>query len=328
MEIIIFVILIALVAFFAAAETAFFSLHASNIRLLKKQGAWNAGLVEKLKSAPERLLITVLVGNTIANLSTASYATALADEAFGSLGLGIVTGVTVLIVLVVGEIIPKSFAYSDNSRVAQLTSYPLFIFSFLIWPISALLLVLNKKLNSLFRAKHSGHITEDEVLIMSRMSVEKGGIGYDELEFIEKVFRFDDVTVGFAMTAFPRIHSLDGDVPVESIAYHISQTEHSRYPVFKGSDKNITGYIHVNTVMKVLNSNDRKKPIGNFVSPMHKLDENVSLERAFRAMNKRGAHMFLVHEHKNPNVIVGLITLEDILEELVGEIEDETDTPK
>ncbi len=328
MEIIIFIILIALVAFFAAAETAFFSLHASRIRLMKKQGAWNAGMVEKLKSSPERLLITVLVGNTIANLSTASYATALADEAFGSLGVGIITGIVVVVVLVIGEIIPKSLAYADNARVAQITSYPLFIFSWLIWPVSALLLFLNKKLNRLLRTKHAGHITEDEVLIMSRMSVEKGGIGYDELEFIEKVFRFDDVNVGYAMTAFARIHFLDGEVPVENIAHHISQTEHSRYPVYKGSDKNIIGYIHVNTVMKVLNSNDRHRRIMDFVSPIHKIDECVSLERAFRAMNKRGTHMFLVHEHKKPATIIGLITLEDILEELVGEIEDETDTLK
>ncbi len=325
MEIVIFIVLVSLVAFFAAAETAFFSLHASRIRLMKKHGAWNARLIEKLKSRPEKLLITVLVGATLASLATGAYATSVADKTFDSLLIGLITGFTVVAVLVFGEIIPKSFAYSDNVRVAQLTAYPLYFFSILIWPISAVLDTLNKKLNRLFRAKHAGHITEDEVLIMSRMSVEKGGIGYDELEFIEKVFRFDDVTVGFAMTAFARIHFLDGDVPVESIAHHISKTEHSRYPVFKGSDKNIIGYIHVNKVMKVLNSADRHRPIGEFVSKILKIDENISLERAFRAMNKSGTHMFLVHKHDDRDVICGLITLEDILEELVGEIEDETD---
>jgi CBS domain containing-hemolysin-like protein len=327
-EIIIFIVLIAFVAFFSASETAFFSLHASRIRLMKKHKSWNANLIDKLKSKPEKLLITILVGSTLANLATGAYATALADDAFGSLLLGTITGVTVIAVLVIGEIIPKSLAYADNVRVAQLTAYPLFLFSVIMWPVTLLLHVLNKKLNTLFRTKHAGHITEDEVLIMSRMSVEKGGIGYDELEFIEKVFRFDDVTVGFAMTAFARIHFLDGEVPVENIAYHISKTEHSRYPVFKGSDRNIIGYIHVNTVMKALNSADRNKPIREFVSPIHKIDESVSLERAFRAMTRRGSHMFLVHEHKKPDTILGLITLEDILEELVGEIEDETDTTK
>ncbi len=325
MQIIIFIVLITLVAFFAAAETAFFSLHASKVRLMKKRHMWNAGMIERLKRKPENLLITVLVGNTLANLSTATYATALAVDRLNSFGLGIVTGLTVIVVLVVGEIIPKSFAYADNARMAQITAYPLFIFSILFWPISAPLNVFNKKLNRLFGSKHTGHISEDEVLIMSRMSVEKGGIGYDELEFIEKVFKFDDITVGSAMTAFPRIHFLDGEVPVENIAHYISKTEHSRYPVYKGNDKNIVGYIHVNSVMKALNSNNRDKPLIDFVSPIQKIDENISLERAFRAMNKRGAHMFLVHKHKDIKTVVGLITLEDILEELVGEIEDETD---
>ncbi|MFA6050407.1 MAG: hemolysin family protein [Candidatus Paceibacterota bacterium] len=328
MEAIIFVSLIAGSAFFSASETAFFSLHTSKIRLMKKQHAWNAHLIERLKKNPDRLLITVLVGNTLVNLSTATYATALAINAFGSLGLGIVTGITAVAILIAGEIVPKSIAYADNARVAQITAYPLFIFSILIWPVSTLLSAFNKKLNSFFGSKHRGHVTEDEVLIMSRMSVEKGGINYEEHAFIEKVFQFDDIPVGSAMTAFPRIHALDGEVPVENIAYHISQTEHSRYPVYKGNDKNIVGYIHVNTVMKVLNSNDRHKPIGEFASQVKKIDENMSLERAFRAMNKRGAHMFLVHKHKDSDTIVGLITLEDILEELVGEIEDETDTSK
>ncbi|MES2059815.1 MAG: hemolysin family protein [Patescibacteria group bacterium] len=325
MQIIIFIILIALVAFFAAAETAFFSLHGSRVRLLKKRKALNANMIEKLKKHPERLLTTVLIGNTLANLSTATYATALAVGKLGSFGLGIVTGLTVIVVLIVGEIIPKSIAYADNVRVAQITAYPLYLFSILVWPLSAPLNGLHKRLNRLLGAKHAGQITEDEVLIMSRMSVEKGGIGYDELEFIEKVFKFDDITVGSAMTAFPRIHFLDGEVPVENIAHYISKTEHSRYPVYKGSDKNIIGYIHVNSVMKALNSDDRDKPIMDFVSKIQKIDEEVSLERAFRAMNKRGAHMYLVHAHKDPAKVVGLITLEDILEELVGEIEDETD---
>lgn len=325
MAIVIFIILISLIAFFASAETAFFSLHPSHVRLLKKQHAWNAKTIERLKRHPEKLLITILIGSTIANLSTASYATALAIESFDSVGLGIITGLTTIIILVIGEIIPKSLAYADNVRVAQITGYPLFIFSIICWPITFVLDAFNKKLNKLLGAKKSNHITEDEVLIMSRMSVEKGGIGYDEHELIEKVFKFDDTTVGSVMTPFARISFVDGDVPIDNIAYYISQTEHSRYPVFKGNNEHIIGYIHVNMVMKALNSDQREEPVSKFVVAIQRIDENMSLERAFRAMNKRKAHMCLVHTHKNKENIVGLITLEDILEQLVGEIEDETD---
>lgn len=325
MEPIIFLILIALSALFSSSETAFFSLHAARIRLLKEKGALNANLIEKLKKNPEKLLITVLVGNTLVSLSTASYATALAIRAYGSIGLGIVTGITAVALLILGEMIPKSIAYADNVKVAQYTAYPLYIFTIILWPLVFILNTLNKKLKKLFGSKDPTYITEDEVRIMSRMSAEKGGIGYDEHELIENVFKFDDITAGEIMTPLPRVHFVNGEVPVENIAYYVSKTEHSRYPVYLGSHENIIGYIHVNAVMKALNSDDRNKPISEFVRLIKAMDELLSLEKAFRIMNKEQAHMYLVHDHVNKNKIVGLITLEDILEELVGEIEDETD---
>lgn len=324
MEIAILFILVGFSAFFSASETAFFSLHTSKIRLMKKEKLWNANLIEKLKKNPERLLITILIGNTVANLSMGAYSTAVAIKSFGNIGIGIVTGISTVAILIVGEIIPKSFAYNNNVRVAQYVAYPLFFISLLLTPVSIILDLFNKKLNK-NRSKIHGHITEDEVLIMSRMSVEKGGIGYDEHMLIEKIFKFNDITVGEIMTAEPRIHFVNGEVPVDQIAHYVSKTEHSRYPVYINNNHNIIGYIHVNRVMKALNSRDRDRPLSDFVSPIQRIDENMQLDRAFRAMNKKQNHMCLVHKHKNPKDIVGLITLEDILEELVGEIEDETD---
>ncbi len=274
MSIIIFLILIGLSAFFSASETAFFSLHSSRVRLMRKQHALNAKLIERLKSNPEKLLITILIGNTIANLVMGAYSTAIAIESFGSIGIGIITGLSTLAVLLCGEIIPKSFAYNNNTRVAQYAAYPLFLFVIIFSPLSFLLNGINKWLNK-NKSKFHGHITEDEVLIMSRMSVEKGGIGYDEHMLIEKIFKFNDITVGEIMTAEPRIHFVNGEVPVDQIAHYISKTEHSRYPVYVGSNNNIVGYIHINTVMKALNSKDRDRPIVDFVAPIQKIDENT-----------------------------------------------------
>ncbi len=324
MEIAIFFLFVFLVAFFAASETAFFSLHTSRIRLMKKQRSFNAGIIETLKNNPEKLLVTVLIGSTVANLGAGAYITAVTESRFSSLAIGIIAGVTTIIILLVGEIIPKSFAYNNNIRVAQYLAYPLYFFVVLFTPISYALNVISKKIGR-GHSKIHGHITEDEVLIMSRMSVEKGGIGYDEHMLIEKIFKFNDITVGEIMTAEPRIHFVNGEVPVDQIAHYVSKTEHSRYPVYINNNHNIIGYIHINRVMKALNSRDRDKPLSDFVSPIQRIDENMQLDRAFRAMNKKQNHMCLVHKHKNPKDIVGLITLEDILEELVGEIEDETD---
>ncbi|MES2223897.1 MAG: CNNM domain-containing protein [Patescibacteria group bacterium] len=324
MEIIIFLIFVTFAAFFAASETAFFSLHASAIRLMKKKKSFNAQLIETLKKDSEKLLTTILIGSTVVNLGAGAYTTEVATGRFGSLGIGIIAGLTTIIILLVGEIIPKSFAYNNNVKVAQYFAYPLYFFVLVFTPVSIVLNAINKKLSN-GHSKHHGHISEDEVLIMSRMSVEKGGIGYDEHQLIERIFKFNDIKVGEIMTAEPRIHFVNGEVKVDQIAHYVSKTEHSRYPVYVGNNNNIVGYIHINTVMKALNSKDRDRPIVDFVSPIQKIDENIQLDRAFRAMNKKQAHMYLVHKHKNPKNIIGLITLEDILEELVGEIEDETD---
>ncbi|MES2408861.1 MAG: CNNM domain-containing protein [Patescibacteria group bacterium] len=324
MEIILFLIFVIFAAFFAASETAFFSLHASAIRLMKKKKSFNAQLIETLKKDSEKLLTTILIGSTVVNLGAGAYTTEVATGRFGSLGIGIIAGLTTIIILLVGEIIPKSFAYNNNVKVAQYFAYPLYFFVLVFTPVTFVLNAINKKLSN-GHNKHHGHISEDEVLIMSRMSVEKGGIGYDEHQLIERIFKFNDIKVGEIMTAEPRIHFVNGEVKVDQIAHYVSKTEHSRYPVYVGNNNNIVGYIHINTVMKALNSKDRDRPIVDFVSPIQKIDENIQLDRAFRAMNKKQAHMYLVHKHKNPKNIIGLITLEDILEELVGEIEDETD---
>lgn len=324
MEIILLVIFVGLSAFFSASETAFFSIHASKVRLMIREKVRGAVLIEKLKSNPEKLLITILIGNTIANISIGAYSTAIAMDMFGSVGVGIFTGVSTIVLLICGEIVPKSFAYNNNVRVAQATAYPMFMVTVLLSPLSFILSFINDKLN---KKRHKGHahITEDEVLIMSRMSVEKGGIDYDEHTLIERVFKWNDTKVGKIMTALPRVEFINGEVPIDQIAYFISKTEHSRYPVYLNNEDNIIGYIHINTVMKVLNSKDRDMSVSEFISPIQSIDESIEIDRAFRFMNKKRAHMCLVHKHGDIDTIVGLITLEDILEELVGEIEDETD---
>lgn len=292
---------------------------------MKKQNAWNAGLIERLKKNPERLLTTTLIGNTLAGLGTASYATFLSADHFGSVGIGIITGVTSFVILMVGEVIPKSLAYNNNVRVAQLAAWPLWISYILLWPISWVLGAVNHGLNRVLGGADVHHVSEEEVLILSRMSAEKGGIGYDEHRLIERVFEFDDIPVGQVMTPLPRAVSLDGDVPVDQIAYAAAQGGHSRYPVFHDDEDNIIGYVHTNALMKALNSDERDKPVSEFILPIQRLDETVSLERAFRALNKKQSHLALVHAHGDKEKILGLVTLEDVLEELVGEIQDETD---
>ncbi len=322
----IFLILIMLSAFFSSAETAFFSLPDAQARLVaqKKNASRAARHLWALKSMPEELLTTILIGNNIVNILTASYATVVATKLFGSAALGIATGVTTIFLLIFGEIVPKSLAYSNNRRIALFAATPLFALRAVLYPFVRILTRFSTYLQERFGGARGG-VTEAEVRMMARMSVEQGEMDYREREMIENVFRFDNVTVGDIMTPRYRMTVLNGMVPVEQIAYFVAQDGHSRYPVYVGDEDDIIGYIHVNALLRVLKSNERHRLVKDFVAPIPAVPADRTIERVFRAMNRDKVHMYLVHRVGAKQEIIGLVTMEDILEEIMGEIRDETD---
>jgi len=295
------------------------------VHLMVKNKVFAYQIIEKLKNRPKRLLITILIGNNIVNLFTASYATVVAGRFFDSAALGVATGVTTILILIFGEIIPKSFAVAKNEKIAQITAWPTFVMYAAFIPFVFVLHKMSKGLHKLFGIEgNAQRVTEEEIRIMAQLGAEHGEIDSDEHKMIENVFQFDDITVKEVMMSFEKIVALSGSVPVEQIAYQVSQIGHSRYPVYEGdNDDKMIGYIHVNTIMKVLNSSERHKPIGDFVSEVQYVSEDEKIEKVFRKMNKKYSHMFLVKNKKDE--LTGLVTLEDIIEELVGEIIDETD---
>jgi len=326
MEIVLFALLVTLSAFFSATETAFFSLHQSRIRIMKQKKRKNAAIIQKLKSQPQRLLITILIGNNAVNLFTAAYATVIAGRFFGSAALGVATGAATFFILVFGEIIPKSFAYSHNEKIAVMFALPIYILNVVFSPISFFLLKLNAFMNTVFAIKQTHGITEEEIMVMARMGVESGAIEYREHEMIENIFKFDDVSVGDIMTPRYKVEMVNGEVLVEQVAHFISHSGFSRFPVYEDNNTDkVIGYIHVNAIMKALNSDERDRPVKEFISPVASVPEAMKIERIFRLMNKNNVHMYLVHSDKDHNTIIGLVTMEDILEQIVGEIEDETD---
>ena len=324
-DIIIFTILILLSALFSGAETAFFSITPAKVHLMVKNKKLFANIVNYLKQRPKRLLITILIGNNIVNLFTASYATIVASKFFGSAALGIATGVTTILILIFGEIIPKSFAIAKNEQIAQITAWPIYVMYIVFMPVVFVLHRMSKYLHKVVGVDSAAEIvSEEEIRILSHIGAEHGIIDKEEHKMIENVFEFDDKVVRDVMMPWKDVIGLSGAVPIEQIAYQVSQIGHSRYPIYEGDNKDkVKGYIHVNAIMKALNSNDRDKPVEKFMSDVQYVDEELEIETVFKMMNKKYSHMFMV---KNKQAEVsGLITLEDIIEELVGEIIDEND---
>ena len=325
MDIIIFIILIGLSATFSAAETALFSIRDSQVRLMQKRRLPKGELVAKLKGDPQRLLVTLLIGNNIVNISIASFATVLAISEFGSLGAGIAAGFSTVLILLLGEIFPKTMAFAYKERVARGVALPIYIFYILLYPASTLFVVLERWFRKRAHLQSRNVISEEEIRIMVELGLEHGEIDRTERQMIENVFNFDDTPVGHITTPKDAIESLSGEVPVTQIAYFVSQSGYSRFPVHDGNVNNYIGYVHTNDVMRVLNSDSREDLLETIISPLRRISHKMKLEEVFKQMTRDRSHMYLVHKDGDTNEIIGLVTMEDILEEIMGEIEDEGD---
>ncbi len=324
-NIVIFLALLSMSAFFSATETSFFSLTPSRVRLMVEKKRFAAHVIRNLKQRPRRLLIAILLGNNAVNIFTASYATVIASRYFESGALGIATGASTFMILMFGEIFPKSFAIAKKERVAQATAWPMQTLFIILYPLVLVIHYITLLIYKIMRVSEAhDHVTEEEIRVMTRMGVEHGAVHHREHTMIENVFAFNDIVIKDIMTPLSRIEAISGVVSIETIAYEVSQIGHSRYPVHDGkNDGNFVGYIHTNTIMQILSSDNRGRPVSEFMSPLHYIDENTTIEQVFRRMNRKYVHMFIVQNDQKD--VVGLVTLEDIIEELVGEIIDETD---
>ena len=325
MDLVIFLVLISLSALFSGAETALFSLHESQIRLMVRKHARNAAIITRLKNDPQRLLASLLIANNVVNISIASYATVVAYRHFETMGPAIATGVSIVVVILLGEIIPKTIAFRHNQRIAQFVAPAILLIYFLCYPATSIFVSLERFFQKKFHGHSANLVSEEEIRIMAELGLEHGEIDRAEQQMIEKIFLFDDITVGQIATPKEQIESLSGEVPVEQIAYFVSQSGFSRFPVYDGNPHFFVGYVHTNDVMRVLNSDQRDHPVLEFVWPLSVISADLPLRDAFRLMTRDRVHIYLVHRADDQEAIIGMVTMEDILEEIMGDIEDERD---
>jgi putative hemolysin len=325
----IFITLLSASALASAAETAFFSLSHAEIRLLEKRGEKNAKLVAKLRQEPQRLLITILLVNAFVNTALASYAAIVASEFFPDSAVGlaasVAAGVTATLILIVGEIFPKSLAITHKHRVALLLS-PFFAGTvFVTAPIGRSLLWVERTVMRVFGGDKKQLISEEEVRAVAELGLEQGGIDHREHAMIERIFRFDDTAVSEIMTHLDKVSMLDGRSGIDNLAYFAAHEGYSRYPVYVDGRENIIGYVHVNDILRALNSDNRDRDLSTITQPITHIADSMKLEQAFILMGRERSHLFMVHKAHRPGYLVGLVTMEDLIEQIVGEIEDEGD---
>lgn len=328
--IIFLVILVFLSAFFSGMESAFISLGEIDLIEISKSGRKNHKILLKLLENKEKLLSTILIGNNVVNISATALNTTLAIHYSAELGLSeeltvmISAAILTLTILLFGEIVPKSIAINHNRKMALFNAPIIWLLSTLLSPFSFFLDKFSKLINLLFQSKsQSSQITESTVINVVSKGEELGVIKETEKELIQNVFLFDEREVYPVMTPRTAVFALEDSLLLGDVQDELMEKQFSRIPVYAEAIDNITGILNLKTVFKELLENKKDVPLRQLAQKPLFVYETMSLTSLLEKFKSEQNHMAIVVDEFGG--MAGIVTLEDILEELVGEIYDEKD---
>ena len=308
-------------AFFSATETAFSSYNRTRIKTLAEKGSKRASLVLKLSENYDKLLSTILIGNNIVNIAVASLGTVMFVKIYGDIGATISTVVITVVVLIFGEISPKSIA-KDFSEKFAMFSAP--IIRFLIWillPVNFLFTMWKKFLSLFFKDKGDDKMSQEELLMLVDEVQEEGSIDDSEGNLLRNAIEFSDLRAEEILTHRVDIESLSVDSSKEEIADMFATSKFSRLLVYKDDIDNIVGVLHIKDFYTKDGITDKSvEEIMTTPIFIHKTEKASSL---LKRLQTEKSHIAVVLDEFGGTL--GIVTMEDILEELVGEIWDEHD---
>jgi len=325
-ESIILIGLLIMSGFFSGAEVALISLSKHKVQQMVNHKRAGALYVQKLKEDTHRMLATILIGNNIANVAASALATAVMLQVFDNYAISITTGVMTLLILVFGEITPKSIAESHNETVSRLVAGPIWYLSIILAP---LLNVLEKFLHAvmnIFGLKVSDRtITEDEIISIVQTAEEEGSIKEIEKRMIHSIFEFDDIHVGEIATPRADMVAISAESTVKRVLDVMKKSSYSRIPVYEKNRDNIVGIIYMKDILN-FSGIAKKNKVKKYMKKPYFVPEAKKIGSLLGQFQKRKEHLaMVVDEHGS---VSGLITLEDVIEEIVGDIQDETDKEK
>ncbi len=325
--IILFFTLLLLSAFFSASETAFLSIDRLRIKFLERRGDKKAKKIKLILNSPEGFLSTVLVGNNLVNIALASVSVLM----FTSLQIKkeeailYSTVFTTIMVLIFGEIFPKTFSAYHPESFVRICFFPFRIFMFIFYPVSKLLSYLSRSFLKIFAVRKSSTIqkmdVEEELEFILRENPWKEMIPKERKEMLERVFDIKHILVKEIMIPRVKVVAIRIDASIQEIINLIKDSEFSRYPAYEDTLDNIKGIVHSKDILNWIN--DPSFSLKKILREAYFVPDSAFAEDVLKGMRKRKTHMAIVTDEWGG--MVGIMTLEDILEELVGEIQDEYD---
>ena len=325
-KIVILIICLVLSALFSASETALMSLSKIRVKQMIENREKGANRINKLLSDPSRLLSAILIGNNVVNIGASSLMTSLAIDAFGNTGVGVATGIMTLLILVFGEITPKSLAAKNSEKISvRLSGFIEFVTN-LLTPISFVLNIITDFLVKLLGGevdKKKPFITQEELKTIVNVSYKEGVLEGEEKDMIYNVFDFSDSQVNDVMVPRTEIVAIDVDLPYEEIIKIINKEQYSRIPVYENTIDNIIGILYVKDLLFMDVNKESPFDLRKYIRQPYFTPEYKSIKELFKEMRTNRNHMVVIIDEYGGTE--GIVTIEDVVEEIVGDIEDEYD---
>ena len=323
-EIVALSVLIGLSGFFSGLEVALVGTRNSKVNQLKKQKVKGSDALYKLKHNPGWMMSSVNLGNNLVNVGSSALATTVAIRIFGDEGLGIAVGVMTFLILVFGEITPKTYCNANATKIALKFAPVLLVFGYAFWPIVKLFETITKAMVKLTGSSyHAPPITEDEIKGIVEQGLADKALEKDESDLVHSALEFDDTVIRAVMTPRTKMFTLPAKMLLFEALPLINQNSHSRIPIFGETNDDIVGFIHAKDVLKETEGDDKMKTLQQIARKPVFASQEKMVSSLLKEMKGRKTHMAIViDEHGG---VEGLVTLEDLTEEIIGDIEDETD---
>ena len=339
-QMIILIILILFNAYFAATEIAFISLNDAKIEKNAKEGNKKSKQILKMLKSPSKFLATIQIGITLAGFLSSAFASdAFADklapvlnswlpviglENWKGISIVIITIILSFFTLVLGELVPKRLAMKYYEKIAYLTIGPIRIISIITAPFVKILTTSTNMISKIFGVNEEEEeiVTEEEIRMMIAEGEEKGTIEQDEKQLLNNVFEFNDIIVSEAMTPRTDMYAININEDIKKVLDEIDEFKYSRIPVYDENIDDIKGILYIKDILKPLKNNENVD-IKKLIREPYFVPESKDIDELFKEMQQNKMQMAIVIDEYGGTA--GLITMEDIIEELVGNIFDEYD---
>lgn len=319
-QILFIAILIMISSYFSASETAFFSMNKIRIKNMASSGNKRAELVLKLSENYDKLLSSILIGNNIVNIASSAIATVLFVKLLGNSGVTAATAIMTVVVLVFGEITPKSLAKNSPEKFALFSAPILRVINIILTPLNLIFSLWQKLIYKIIKPSDDRGVTEEELLTMVEEAQNDGEIDPHESELIRNAIEFNDIEVIDIHTNRVDVIAIDVTADPADVDKIFEESGYSRLPVYKDSIDNIIGVVNQKDFNNAIKN---KKPITHVMTEPVFVIPSMKISQLLTLLQKQKSHMAVIIDEYGGTV--GIVTLEDILEELVGEIWDEHD---